>query len=72
MWAEGPNGTNIAEIYKESVKRNAAFVPGKYFFPKNGQGNETMRLNFTMADEAEIENAIRTIADVINNHMKNN
>jgi len=60
----------MEDIYDEAVKRNTAFVPGKFFFPKNDQGNETMRLNFTMANKAEIKKAVHTLADVINDYNK--
>jgi len=43
----------------------AAFVPGKFFFPCEGDGLETMRLNYTMSSEEEIERGIKIIGDTI-------
>ena len=65
VWVEGNNGLDMEAVYQSAVDRNTAFVPGKYFFPKPKQGLGTMRLNFTMADEARIEKAIQTLSEVI-------
>jgi 2-aminoadipate transaminase len=65
VWVEGPEGTDMASIYREAVQRQVAFVPGHFFFAQPGDGMETMRLNFTMSDTNDIDRAIRTLADVI-------
>ncbi len=65
LWAEGPPGIDMEKIYLKSIRQKTAFVPGKYFFTTNGEGAETMRLNYTMADEKNIDRAIKIISDVI-------
>lgn len=65
LWAEGPKGADMEKIYKKAVERNTAFVPGKFFFVDNSEGAETMRLNYTMSDEKNIERAIKILAEVI-------
>ena len=65
LWAEGPKGMDMEQIFWNTVKRKVAFVPGKYFFTSKDTGNETMRLNFTMADEDAIDRSIKTISEVI-------
>jgi len=65
IWVEGPVGFDMEELYWKTVKRNVAFVPGKYFYTSQEEGIETMRLNFTMADEETIENSIRILSNVI-------
>lgn len=65
IWAEGPPGLDMEKLYWKSVEQKVAFVPGKYFYSTPGEGLETMRLNFTMADEKTIDRAIRTLAEVI-------
>ena len=47
-----------------TVKRKVAFVPGKYFYTEKDIGHETMRLNFTMADQQTIAHAIAVLAEV--------
>ena len=70
LWAEGPRGIDMEDIFWDSVKRNVAFVPGKYFYTAKNAGQETMRLNFTMADEDAIDRSIRTISEVIRSSFK--
>lgn len=65
IWVRGPAGMDMETLYQEAVKRNVAFVPGKFFYAHAGEGLETMRLNFTMADESAIARAIQTLAEVI-------
>ena len=67
IWAEGPRGLDMEKLYWKAVEKNVAFVPGKYFYSTPGEGIETMRLNFTMADEETIDRSIRALADVIKN-----
>ena len=69
LWAEGPDGLDMEQLYWSAVEKKVAYVPGKFFFTQPGEGNETMRLNFTMSDEATIERAIKTLADVIKAEM---
>ncbi|MGC9313206.1 MAG: PLP-dependent aminotransferase family protein [Sediminispirochaetaceae bacterium] len=65
IWAEGPKGMNILELYNEAIENHVAFVPGKYFYTEKGAGEETMRLNFTMADEETITAAIERLAQAM-------
>ena len=68
LWAVGPRGMDMEKLYYKSIEQNVAFVPGKYFFTDPAEGHETMRLNFTMADEPTIDRAIATLAKVIEKH----
>ena len=65
IWAVGPEGYDMVDLYHKAVARNVAFVPGTYFYAGQGQGMETMRLNFTMADEDTLTRAIQTLAEVL-------
>jgi 2-aminoadipate transaminase len=67
IWAEGPRGLDMEKLYWKAVERKVAFVPGKYFYSSPGEGIETMRLNFTMADEETIDRSVRILAEVIRN-----
>ena len=64
LWAEGPKGFDMEGLYQKAVQQNVAFVPGRFFYSQPGEGLETMRLNFTMADEQTIEKGIKTLAEV--------
>ncbi len=65
IWAEGPNGQDMEKLYWKAIERNVAFVPGKFFFTHKGEGLETLRLNYTMADEVTIDQAVKRLADVM-------
>ena len=65
LWVEGPEGFDMEELYWKAVKRNVAFVPGKYFYSSQDEGIETMRLNYTMTDEETINASIKIISEVI-------
>lgn len=64
VWVEGPDGFDMDALYREGLRNNVAFVPGKYFYSAAGEGLETMRLNFTMAEEATIERAVSTLGQI--------
>lgn len=66
LWVTGPKGFDMIRLYYKAIENNVAFVPGKFFFTNEDEGIETMRLNYTMADEKTINTAIETIADTIN------
>ena len=70
IWAEGPKGLDMEAIYWKAVEKNVAFVPGKFFYTSPGEGLETMRLNYTMTDEATIDRSMAVLADVITEEMK--
>lgn len=63
IWVEGNLDMDI--VYEKAIEKNVAFVPGKYFFTKKGEGKGTMRLNYTMSDEATIDRAIKTLSEAI-------
>jgi len=65
LWVEGWEGLDMETIYWQAIDRNTAFVPGKFFYTRPDDGLSTMRLNFTMADEMAIDQAVRTLAEVI-------
>jgi len=65
LWVEGPKELDMEELYWKAVGRKVAFVPGKFFFTRKGEGLETMRLNYTMADEATLDWAVKTLSEVM-------
>ena len=66
LWVTGPKGFDMIRLYHKAIENGVAFVPGKFFFTNEDEGIETMRLNYTMADEKTIKSAIGKIADTIN------
>jgi len=69
IWAEGPKGSDMLALYQKAIERKVAFVPGKYFYTCAGDGLETMRLNYTMVSEQDIEKGIRILSEVIRDEL---
>ena len=65
LWVKGPEGFDMIQLYHKAIENGVAFVPGKFFFTDENEGIETMRLNYTMADEKTIKMAIGKLADTI-------
>ena len=61
LWVTGPEGLDGMALYRKAVENGVAFVPGHFFYTDPGQGLETMRLNYTMADEATIQTAVEKL-----------
>jgi 2-aminoadipate transaminase len=70
IWASGPKGFDITPTYNEAIEKNVAFVPGRYFYTKEGDGLETMRLNFTMKGEQIIRDAIKILGEVLKKNLQ--
>ena len=49
--------------FEEAVRRKVAYVPGTHFYAHGGHDN-TLRLNFTMADEAQIEKGMQLLGEL--------
>jgi len=65
VWLELPQGIDCTELLAQSLKsERVAFVPGHAFFA-DGSGANTMRLSFSNADEASIEEGIKRLGRLI-------
>ncbi|MCP4718431.1 MAG: PLP-dependent aminotransferase family protein, partial [Desulfobacteraceae bacterium] len=62
LWVTGPKGFKAMSLYEKAIENGVAFVPGQFFYTNQEEGIETMRLNYTMADEATIETGIEKLA----------
>ncbi len=63
-WVTLPEGTDAAELFKKSLEKKVVFVPGEYFYCEAPCKN-TLRLNFSMASIAQIEEGMGALAEVI-------
>jgi DNA-binding transcriptional MocR family regulator len=65
VWVRLPEGCDSAALLERSVKEaRVAFVPGGAFF-FDGSGRNTMRLSYSLPDEATIHEGIRRLAGLI-------
>ncbi len=70
LWVSGPRGLDMEALYAEALQAKIAFVPGRYFHIRAGEGRETMRLNFTMYPEDAIDKAVRILGGLLKNSLK--
>lgn len=68
LWGILPEYLNSADVLKDAVKQNVAFVPGEPFHPCGG-GHNTMRLNFSNASSEHIQEGIKRLGEVINDKV---
>ena len=69
IWASGPDGMDMEIVNQTAISRNTAFVPGTFFYAHPGDGRETLRLNYTMADEKQLARAIEILGGVLHEAM---
>jgi len=64
LWVTLPEHMNAADVLIEAVREKVAFVPGAPFFPGGG-GHNTIRLNFSNANEQQIVEGIARLGRVV-------
>jgi len=69
IWATLPKKTDTKKIFPEAIKEKVAYVPGSAFFV-NGKGQNTMRLNFSNADDKMIEIGINRLGSLIKKKLR--
>ena len=57
IWATLPCGLSSLELFDLAIKENVAFVPGNPFYT-DGQGKDSMRLNYSNSDDDRIVEGI--------------
>ena len=63
-WLTLPHGTDSADLARRAVERGVGIVPGLLFFP-DGRGDDTVRLSFSLVDEARIDDGIERLASLV-------
>ncbi|AEH25328.1 aminotransferase-like domain-containing protein [Pyrococcus yayanosii] len=64
VWVTLPENINATAMLERAVAKGVAYVPGEAFYAHRDVKN-TMRLNFTYVDEAQIEEGIKRLAETI-------
>lgn len=73
LWVTLPEGVSAMKLFPKALEKKVAFVPGDPFYAHERAGENaadarcvnTMRLNFTNADCAAIEEGIRRLGEVL-------
>ncbi len=63
-WVTLPEGKSSCELFDKAIAKNVAFVPGDPFYVDLKNAN-TLRLNYTNADTATIEEGIKRLAQAL-------
>jgi len=61
LWARLAGGGDAAELLARALEEGLAFVPGGEFHAE-GEGRDTLRLNFSHADEAKLAEGVERLA----------
>ena len=64
IWAELREDINTLDVLQKSTQRDVAFILGSHFFAE-GDGLNTMRLNFSNSSFERIEKGIKILAETI-------
>ncbi|OJU40690.1 MAG: aspartate aminotransferase [Bacteroidales bacterium 45-6] len=64
LWVTLPEGQDALQVFDLAIKENVAFVPGNPFYVDKANVN-TLRLNFSCSNEAETEEGIRRLGNVL-------
>jgi len=59
IWLRLPNSMSASDLLSIACKEGVAFVPGKYFFTDQSNGNGWIRLNFVSQPVEDIEEGIK-------------
>lgn len=61
IWVTLPEAVSADDLLAAAIRHGVAFAPGRSFYPGRPEFN-TMRLNFTHADDAAMEKGMRILA----------
>jgi 2-aminoadipate transaminase len=68
IWVKLPDSLNASQLLTQASEQGVIFSPGEYFYACSPQP-ATMRLAFTMAGPAQIEEAIKRLGAVIKTRL---
>ena len=68
LWVTLPEGVDTAAIMPQAVERKVAYIPGQTFFA-DGDVTNTLRLNFSNANEAHIVEGICRLGRVLREQL---
>ncbi len=69
LWSTMPEQMDAKDVLRVAVEQKVAFVPGQPFFPA-GDGQNTMRLNFSNAKPEQIREGIMRLGHMLTELME--
>jgi 2-aminoadipate transaminase len=64
LWLTLPEGMSALDLFNQALEFNVAFVPGEAFYTDGG-GTNTLRLNYSNADEAKIQEGMLRLGEAV-------
>ncbi len=64
IWGELPERIDTVRLLPEAIERNVAYIQGQVFYA-DGSGRNTLRLNYSNADPAQIERGIAALGGLL-------
>nr|MDJ0755063.1 PLP-dependent aminotransferase family protein [Ardenticatenaceae bacterium] len=68
IWCELPQGADAGELLQEALARKVAYIPGAAFFA-NADGQNTLRLSYTLASERQIRDGIQILGELFSDQL---
>jgi 2-aminoadipate transaminase len=68
LWVRLPRKMSANDLFPKAIQNKVAYVIGSAFHC-NGKGQNTMRLNFSYASDAQIDEGIERLAKMIKENM---
>ncbi len=69
FWVRLHEPTDTRALLSEAIAAGVAFMPGEAFYPDDPAATGTLRLNFSHANEADIDRGLATLADLCARRM---
>ena len=63
-WLTLPDGADSVDLARRAAEQGVGIVPGTLFFP-DGRGTATVRLSFSLVDEAQIDEGIARLGSLL-------
>lgn len=70
LYCTMPDGYDSKELMKKALERNVAFVPGTSCMIDDKATYSTFRMNYSTASEADIEEGIKALGEVLHEYLK--
>lgn len=70
IWVTLPEYVDTGSMLAEALEAGVTFVPGDSFYPDGVHGKNSMRINFSFETPENIEEAIRRLAEVIEERLE--
>lgn len=70
VWVTLPKYINTTSMLSEALEQGVTYTPGDGFYPDGKRGKNCMRVAFCYADPKDIEEAIKRLANVIEDKLE--